>query len=454
MVPVRHGCLDGDLKLIFMAIVAIVGRPNVGKSTLFNRLTGRRDAIVGPESGVTRDRHYGQSDWNGITFSVIDTGGYVDNSGDVFEQEIKKQVNLAVDEADAILFMVDTREGVTPMDEDVAMLLRRSRKPVFLVANKVDSHKQVNETGDFYALGLGEIYAISAINGSGTGELLDALVATMNQEQGMDYEAIEEEIPRIAIVGRPNAGKSSLINLLLGDDRNIVTDKPGTTRDSIHSKYNRYGMDFILIDTAGIRKKNKVHEDIEFYSVMRAVRSIEYSDVCMLMIDAERGMEGQDLNIFWLIQRNHKGVVILVNKWDLIAKGNQTLKEYEAIVRDKIAPYRDVPIVFTSVTEKQRIFKAMEIATEVYRRKTVKIPTRKLNDIMLPIMQDQPPPRVKDKTIKVKYMTQLPKAYPVFICFCNHPQYVKEPYARFIENKLREHFDFTGVPIEIFFRKK
>lgn len=443
-----------------MAIIAIVGRPNVGKSTLFNRLVGRRDAIVDPSSGVTRDRHYGKSDWNGVEFSVIDTGGYVDDSGDVFEEEIKKQVRLAIEEADCILFMVDAREGLSGMDEDVAAVLRRSEKPVFLVVNKVDTHKQLHEVSEFYKLGLGDLYSISAITGSGTGELLDAMVAAISPEvrtghaPSPQHASSLQEMPRIAIVGRPNAGKSSLVNLLLGDDRTIVTPVPGTTRDSIHSHYQNFGLDFLLIDTAGIRKKAKVKEDVEFYSVMRAVRSIEHSDVCILMVDAERGFEVQDINIFSLITQNHKGVVILVNKWDLIEKKTNTHKEFEEYIRERIAPFRDVPIIFTSVTQKQRVFKAVETAIEVYRRRTTKISTRKLNDIMLPIIQQKPPPKVKDKIVKIKYITQLPKSYPIFIFFCNHPQYIKESYQRFLENRLREYFNLTGVSLEIFFRQK
>jgi len=435
-----------------MSILAIVGRPNVGKSTLFNRLIGRRDAIVDPTSGVTRDRHYGRSDWNGKEFSVIDTGGYVDQSGDIFEEEIKKQVNLAVEEADCILFVVDAREGLTGMDEDLASRLRKSKKPVFVVANKVDSHHQVHDVNEFYKLGLGDLYSISAITGSGTGELLDAVVDVMNMPDDEDQSI--QDIPKIAIVGRPNAGKSSLVNLLLGDDRTIVTSVPGTTRDSIHTRYHSFGLDFLLIDTAGIRKKSKVSEDVEFYSVMRAIRSIEHSDVCILMVDAERGFEVQDINIFSLIEKNHKGVVILVNKWDLIEKETNTHKEFEEYIRERTAPFRDVPVIFTSVTRKQRVFKAVETAIDVYRRKGVKIPTRKLNDVMLPIIQQTPPPKVKDKIIRIKYITQLPKSFPAFVFFCNHPQYVKESYQRFLENKLRENFNLTGVPLGVFFRKK
>ncbi|MFH1297993.1 MAG: ribosome biogenesis GTPase Der [Bacteroidota bacterium] len=441
-----------------MSIVAIVGRPNVGKSTLFNRLVGRRDAIVDLTSGVTRDRHYGKSDWNGLEFSVIDTGGYVDHSRDVFEKEIRKQVRLAVEEADSILFMVDAREGLTGMDEDVAAVLRRAKKPVFLVVNKVDTHKQVHDVPEFYKLGLGDLYSISAVSGSGTGELLDAVVTAIGPKDPASpderYAPASQDIPRVAIVGRPNAGKSSLVNLLLDSERTIVTPVPGTTRDSIHSLYKAFGLEFVLIDTAGIRKKGKVSEDIEFYSVMRAIRSIEYSDVCMLMVDAERGFESQDLNIFSLIQRNHKGLVILVNKWDLIDKETNTHKEFETMIRERIAPFRDVPILFTSVIQKQRILKSVETAIEVFRRRSKRISTSKLNDTMLPVIQHHPPPKVKDKLIRIKYITQLPKPYPIFVFFCNHPQYVKEAYQRFLENQLREKFNFNGVPMEIFFRQK
>jgi GTP-binding protein len=434
-----------------MSIVAIVGRPNVGKSTLFNRLTGGRDAIVDPISGVTRDRHYGKSDWNGREFSVIDTGGYVDESGDIFEEEIKKQVGFAVDEADAVIFVVDAREGLTSMDEDLAVLLRRTDKPVFLVANKIDSQKQAFEGSEFFRMGLGKVYEISAASGGGTGELLDDLVAEI---PGSDPAGEQEELPKIAVVGRPNAGKSSLINLLLGNERAIVTPIPGTTRDSINSIYKGFGLEFLLVDTAGIRKKGKVKEDIEFYSVMRAIRSIESSDVCILMTDAERGFEGQDLNIFSLIVKNHKGVVILVNKWDLIAKETNTMKEYEGFIRERLRPFTDVPVIFTSVPEKQRIFKTIQVAMEVYRKRSVRIPTAQLNETMLPVIQQMPPPKVKDKIVRIKYITQLPLRYPAFVFFCNHPQYINEPYRRFIENQMRERFDFTGVPVEIFFRQK
>ncbi|MCX6287602.1 MAG: ribosome biogenesis GTPase Der [Bacteroidetes bacterium] len=437
-------------------IVAIVGRPNVGKSTLFNRLVGQREAIVDPTSGVTRDRHYGMSDWNGHQFSVIDTGGYVDNSDDIYESEIKKQVNLAIDEADVILFVVDAREGITIMDEDVANILRRSGKKAFLVPNKIDSVKQVNMVHEFYSLGMEEIFGISAVNGSGTGELLDAVTATFAplDESSPEYNIDLPDLPKISIVGRPNAGKSSLINFLLGNERTIVTPLPGTTRDSIHSIYNSFGLNFLLVDTAGIRKKGKVKEDIEFYSVMRAIRSIEHSDVCLLMVDAERGFEAQDLNIFHIIDRNHKGVVILVNKWDLVEKQTNTHKQFEELIREQTAPFRDVPIVFTSVTEKQRILKAMETAVTVYKNRMRQIPTRELNDFILPLIEQTPPPAVKGKYVRIKFATQLPTAFPSFVFFCNHPQYLKDPYRRFIENKLREHFEFTGAPMEIFFRQK
>ena len=437
-------------------IVAIVGRPNVGKSTLFNRLTGKKEAIVDAESGVTRDRHYGRSDWNGIEFSVIDTGGYVDNSDDVFEDEIKKQVRLAVEEADAILFMVDIKDSITGMDEAVADLLRRSSKPVFLVANKVDNHTQLADIPEFYKLGFKELYGISAMSGSGTGELLDEMVKVLPDKEPYNYEVPNavDELPKIAIIGRPNAGKSSLVNVLLGNERTIVTPVPGTTRDSIHSHYKYFDLEFMLIDTAGIRKKSKVSENIEFYSVMRAIRSIESSDVCILMIDAERGFEAQDLNIFSLIEKNHKGAVILVNKWDLVEKLTNTHKEFEARIREQIAPFKDVPIIFTSVLTKQRIFKGVEAAIAVFKNRSSKIPTAKLNEYILPVIEQTPPPISKGKVVKIKYATQLPMAYPAFVFFCNHPQYIREPYKRFVENKLREQFNFSGVPMEIYFRQK
>ena len=431
------------------AIVAIVGRPNVGKSTFFNRLIQRREAIVDAVSGVTRDRHYGKSDWNGKEFSIIDTGGYVVGSDDIFEQEIDKQVELAIDEADAILFMVDVETGITGMDEDVAKLLRKVEKPVFLVVNKVDNAKRAEDAVEFYALGLGEYFTVSSINGSGTGDLLDAVVEVLPQT-----EEEEDELPRFAVVGRPNAGKSSFINALIGEERYIVTDIAGTTRDSIDTRYNRFGFEFNLVDTAGIRRKGKVKEDLEFYSVMRSIRAIEHCDVCMLVMDATRGFDGQVENIFWLAARNNKGIVILVNKWDLVEKETQSVKEYSKKIRKAIEPFTDVPIVFISALTKQRIYKAIETAVEVYKNRSKRITTRKLNDTMLPIIERTPPPATKGKYVKIKYITQLPTNYPQFAFFCNLPQYVKDPYKRFLENKLREHYDFTGVPITIFMRKK
>jgi len=432
------------------AIVAIVGRPNVGKSTLFNRLIKRREAIVDAVSGVTRDRHYGKTDWNGVAFSVIDTGGYLPNSADTFQKEIDKQVALAIDEADVIIFMVNVEDGLTGMDEQVAMLLRRSQKPVLVVVNKVDSNNRRNEMHEFYALGFEHLYALSSINGSGTGDLLDDLVALLPEKE----EREDSVLPRFAVVGRPNAGKSSFINALIGEDRYIVTDIAGTTRDAIDTKYNRFGFEFNLVDTAGIRRKAKVKEDLEFYSVMRSIRAIEHSDVCILMIDVTRGFESQDANIFWLAQRNRKGIVILVNKWDLIEKENNTAKEFEAVIRKEIEPFTDVPILFVSALNKQRIYKAIETAVAVYNNRTRRIATRQLNEVMLPIIENYPPPATKGKYIKIKFCTQLPTPMPQFAFFANLPQYVKDPYKRFIENKLREHFDFTGVPIDVYFRQK
>ena len=430
-------------------IVAIVGRPNVGKSTFFNRLIKKREAIVDAVSGVTRDRHYGQSDWNGIDFSLIDTGGYLEGSEDIFQKEIDRQVNLAIEEADAILFMVDLVEGLTGMDETIAQLLRRSQKPVFLTANKGDNSKITESISEFYALGYENIYPVSAINGSGTGELLDELVRVL-PEQGEN----ENTLPRFAVVGRPNAGKSSFINALIGEERYIVTDIAGTTRDSIDTKYNRFGFEFNLVDTAGIRKKSKVKEDIEFYSVMRSIRAIEYCDICLLMVDATRGFDGQVQNIFWLAHRNNKGIVILLNKWDLVKKETQSIKLFEKQIKEKTAPFVDVPIVFISTLNKQRIFKAIETAVTVYNCRSNRIPTRKLNDILLPIIESRPPPSFKGKFVKIKFCTQLPTPHPQFAFFCNLPKYVKEPYKRFLENKLRELFEFNGVPIQIFFRMK
>ncbi|MDX1828614.1 MAG: ribosome biogenesis GTPase Der [Lutibacter sp.] len=430
-------------------IVAIVGRPNVGKSTLFNRLIKRRQAIVDSVSGVTRDRHYGKSDWNGKEFSVIDTGGFTIGSDDIFEEEIRKQVQLAIDEADIIIFVVDVEEGITPMDSEVASILRKIKKPVLIAVNKVDNSKRNADAIEFYNLGLGDYFTISSINGSGTGELLDALADKLEED------VVEEsELPSFAVVGRPNAGKSSFINALIGEDRNIVTDIAGTTRDSIDTKYNRFGFDFNLIDTAGIRKKSKVKEDLEFYSVMRAVRSIESCDVAILVIDATRDFEGQDENIFWLAEKNRKGIVILVNKWDLIEKETNTMRDYEAKIRREIAPFTDVPIIFISALTKQRVFKAIETAVAVFENRKKRIPTSKLNDTMLDIIKQNPPPAIKGKYVKIKFCTQLPTPTPQFAFFANLPQYVKEPYKRFVENKLREIFDFSGVPITIYFRKK
>lgn len=432
------------------AIVAVVGRPNVGKSTFFNRLIKRREAIVDAVSGVTRDRHYGKTDWNGVSFSVIDTGGYLAGSDDSFEKEINKQVALAIDEADAIIFMVNVEEGLTGMDEAVAEMLRKCHKPILVAVNKVDSNNRQNDMHEFYALGFEHLYALSSVNGSGTGELLDDLVALLPVKEPQE----ENTLPRFAVVGRPNAGKSSFINALIGEDRYIVTDIAGTTRDAIDTKYNRFGFEFNLVDTAGIRRKSKVKEDLEFYSVMRSIRAIEHSDVCILILDATRGFESQDANIFWLAQRNRKGIVILVNKWDLVEKENNTAKEYEAIIRKEIEPFTDVPILFVSALNKQRIYKAIETAVAVYNNRTKRIPTRKLNEVMLPIIENYPPPAIKGKYIKIKFCTQLPTPMPQFAFFANLPQYVKDPYRRFIENKLRENFDFNGVPIDVYFRQK
>ncbi len=430
-------------------IVAIVGRPNVGKSTLFNRLIKQRQAIVDSVSGVTRDRHYGKSDWNGKEFSVIDTGGYAVGSDDVFEEEIRKQVQLAIEEADIIVFVVDVEDGITPMDTEVANVLRKVKKPVFMTVNKVDNSMRANDALEFYNLGLGDYYTISSINGSGTGELLDALAEELEEEVEE-----ENELPRFAVVGRPNAGKSSFINALIGEDRNIVTNIAGTTRDSIDTKYNRFGFEFNLVDTAGIRKKSKVKEDLEFYSVMRAVRAIEYCDVAILVLDATRGFEGQDENIFWLAEKNKKGVIILVNKWDLIEKETNTMRDFEAHIRREIAPFTDVPIIFISALTKQRIFKAIEKAVEVFDNRKKRIATSKLNEALLDFMKQNPPPAYKGKFVKIKYCMQLPTPTPQFVFFCNLPQYIRDPYKRFVENKLRELYDFNGVPIIIYFRKK
>lgn len=430
-------------------IVAIVGRPNVGKSTLFNRLTESRKAIVDDFSGVTRDRHYETAEWIGKKFTVIDTGGFVHGSDDVFEEAIRDQVHIAIEEASAIIFMVDVTTGITDLDDEIADLLRRSSKPVYVAANKVDHAKLHHDSVEFYAFGLGEIYNVSSATGSGTGELLDAVVSTFEDEEEDDTT-----LAKYTIVGRPNVGKSSLTNALLGVDRNIVTPVAGTTRDSIRIHYKQFGHEFLLIDTAGLRRKSKVNEDIEFYSVMRTIKALEDSDVVLLMLDANDGIEAQDINIFHLAEKNRKGIVIIVNKWDTIDKDNKTMKEFEARIKEKIAPFTDIPIVFTSVTEKQRIFKALEVAAKVYENKTKKIPTSKLNEVMLQVIENYPPPALKGKYIKVKYVTQLPGRTPMFAFFCNLPQYVKDPYKRYIENKLREHFDFEGVPIQIYFRQK
>lgn len=432
-------------------IVAIVGRPNVGKSTLFNRITETRQAIVDDMPGVTRDRNYGKGIWNGYEFSLIDTGGYVMNSDDVFEEEIRKQVKLAIEEADVIIFAVDVENGVTDLDEAVAELLRRSQKPVAIAVNKVDNHQRIEDSYEFYNLGLGEIYCISSINGSGTGDLLDRVVQLFPK----DVKTIEElDIPKFAVVGRPNVGKSSIINALIDEDRNIVTDIAGTTRDSVHTRYTKFGHDFILTDTAGIRKKGKVHEDVEFYSVMRSIRSIEMADVCLLILDATLGMEAQDLNIFYLALRNKKGIVIMVNKWDLLEKETNTMKQYTNAILEKTAPFTDIPIIFTSAITKQRVLKAFEEAQHVYDNRKKRLKTSELNELLLPEIEAYPPPAVKGKYIKIKYITQLPTPTPTFVFFANLPQYIKDPYKRFLENKIRENFDFTGVPINIVIRQK
>ena len=431
-------------------IVAIVGRPNVGKSTLFNRLTDSRDAIVDEVSGVTRDRNYGVSHWNGIDFSVIDTGGYVQNSDDIFEEEINKQVLLAIEESDLILFMVDVTNGIHELDSSVASMLRRADKKIMLVVNKVDNGERLIDATEFYNLGLGDYFPLSSMNGSGTGELLDELVKNLPAE----LPGMIPDLPRIAIVGRPNVGKSSLVNSLLGEERNIVTPVAGTTRDSIYTRYNKFQHDFLLVDTAGLRKKGKVIEDIEFYSVMRAVKTIENSDICLLLIDATRGIEAQDLNIMSLIQKNNKGMIVLVNKWDLIQKENNTTKIIEQEIREKTAPFTDYPILFISAINKQRIHKVLDLVAQVNENRNRKISTSELNDVMLQVVKNNPPPALKGKYVKIKYVTQLPIYTPAFAFFCNLPQYVKDPYKRYLENRMREKFNFTGVPIRIFFRKK
>jgi len=432
-------------------IVAIVGRPNVGKSTLFNRLTESREAIVDEQSGVTRDRHYGKVEWNGQEFTIIDTGGYVRGSDDIFESEIRKQVELAITEATQIIFVVDVVLGVVDLDIMVAELLRKSNKKVFVVVNKVDNTQRESMNAEFYTFGLGELYNVSAINGHGTGDLLDDLVKSFDKEP--DTEMLDD-LPRIAIIGRPNVGKSSFTNALLGKERNIVTPLAGTTRDSIHTRYQGYGFDFWLVDTAGVRKKSKVHEDLEFYTVMRSVKTIEKSDVCIIMIDAKDGIESQDLNLFHLAEKNRKGIVIVVNKWDLVEKDTNTSKQFEEQIYHKIAPFKDIPIIFTSVINKQRIFQALETAINVYKERSKRITTSVLNETMLPLIENYPPPALKGKYVKIKFVTQLPTATPSFAFFCNLPQYVKDPYKRFLENKIREKFGFQGVPISIFMRQK
>lgn len=433
-------------------IVAIVGRPNVGKSTLFNRLTESRNAIVKEVSGVTRDRLYGKGEWNGIQFSVIDTGGYIKGSDDIFETEIRKQVEIAIQEATVIIFMVDVTTGIIDLDETVAAILRKSKKPILIAANKVDNIDRVGLSSEFYQFGLGDVFDLSATNGSGTGELLDEIVKHFDKEDDSVNE--KDELPRIAIVGRPNVGKSSLVNALMGEERNIVTTISGTTRDAVNSRYKAFGFDFLLIDTAGIRKKAKVTEDIEYYSVLRSVRTIENSDVCIFMIDAEEGLQKQDLSIYYIIEKNSKGVVVLVNKWDLVEKDHNTMLKYEENIRKQLAPFNDVPILFTSTITKQRIHKALEATMMVHENRTKKIPTSKLNEVMLEIIQATPPPAMKGKYIRIKYVQQLPTHAPAFAIFCNLPQYIPDSYKRFLENRLRENFDFCGVPIKIFFRKK
>ncbi|MDM8155559.1 ribosome biogenesis GTPase Der [Bacteroides gallinaceum] len=434
-------------------LVAIVGRPNVGKSTLFNRLTKTRQAIVNEQAGTTRDRQYGKSEWQGKEFSVVDTGGWVVNSDDIFEEEIRKQVILAIDEADVILFVVDVKNGVTDLDMDVAAILRRSKTPVIVVANKTDNNALQYDAAEFYSLGLGDPYCISAISGSGTGELLDEILSKFRKDAG---ELVEEDIPRFAVVGRPNAGKSSIVNAFIGEERNIVTEIAGTTRDSIYTRYTKFGFDFYLVDTAGIRKKNKVSEDLEYYSVIRSIRAIENADVCILMLDATRGIEGQDLNIFSLIQRNQKGLVVVVNKWDLVEdKSEKVMKFFENAIRNRLAPFTDFPIIFTSALTKQRIFKVLEAANEVYHARTTRISTARLNEALLPMIEAYPPPSNKGKYIKIKYITQLPNTrIPSFVFFANLPQYVKEPYKRFLENQIRERWKLSGTPINIFIRQK
>ncbi|GFR80552.1 GTPase Der [Elysia marginata] len=432
-----------------MGVVAIVGRPNVGKSTLFNRLIQKREAIVEPTSGVTRDRHYGKANWGGVSFTVIDTGGYVANSEDIFQVEIDKQVELAIEQADVILFLVSVTDGVVAMDRDIMQLLRKERKPVLTVINKVDNHHMAQLSVEFYDMGIANYYNISSINGSGTGDLLDEVIKYLPNK-----EDTEDDKPKIAVVGRPNSGKSSFINTILGQDRYIVTNIAGTTRDSIESNYSKFGFDFKIVDTAGIRRKSKVKEDLEFYAVMRSIRTIEYSDICLLLVDATRGFEGQDKSIFWIAEKNNKGVVILVNKWDLMEKDTHLSKQIEETIKNQIKPFSNVPILFISVLEKQRILKALHSAIAVYENRNRRIHTKKLNEYLLPIIAKNPPPISKGKEIKIKFCMQLPTKYPQFIFFANLPQYIKEQYTRFLENKIRQAYNFEGVPVRIFFRKK
>ena len=434
-------------------LVAIVGRPNVGKSTLFNRLTKTRSAIVSDTAGTTRDRQYGKCDWAGREFSVVDTGGWVVNSDDIFEDAIRRQVLVATEEADLVLFLVDVNTGVTDLDEDVAQILRRTKVPVVLVVNKADNNEQIYEAPAFYSLGLGDPFPISAATGSGTGDLLDAVIAQLKPGEN---DNVEDGIPRFAVVGRPNAGKSSIVNAFIGEDRNIVTEIAGTTRDSIYTRFDKFGFDFYLVDTAGIRRKNKVTEDLEFYSVMRSIRSIEHSDVCILMIDATRGIEAQDMNIFQLIQKNQKSLVVVVNKWDLVAdKDQKVVKTFENAIRERMAPFVDFPIIFASALTKQRIFKVLETAKQVYLNRKARVGTSKLNEVMLPLIEAYPPPSTKGKYIKIKYCTQLPNTQiPSFVFYANLPQYVKENYRRFLENKIRDNWDMHGCPINVFIRQK
>jgi GTP-binding protein len=435
-----------------MDTVAIVGRPNVGKSTLFNRITGERKSIVDDQSGVTRDRVYGESDWGGIKFNLIDTGGFVPRSDDVFESAIRDQVKIAMKEANVLLFVVDVTTGITYLDDEIAMMLRKSDKKVLMVVNKVDNHQRLLDSNEFYSLGFELMFPLSSINGSGTGELMDAIIGDMEKQE---EEILNDDIPKIAIIGQPNAGKSSMINIFLGEERNVVTDIAGTTRDSLHTRFNKFNKDIMLIDTAGIRRKSKVHEDLEFYSVIRAIKALDDADVCVLMIDASKGVTAQDISIFALAARKKRGIVIAVNKWDLIPnKEANTVKDYEAMIRDRIAPFRDVPIVFTSVTEKQRVLKVLDYALEVYENKQRKIPTSKLNDVMLKVIERNQPPVVKGKSVSIKFVTQLPSTTPSFAFFCSNPKYIRDAYKNYLENQLREKYNFTGVPINIFFREK